>query len=117
MLLISEKTRIVLKLFTPQRRKPDPRLALPDDDRHLSGKTIVFTGGTDGIGRVAVSLLYEMGAHVVILGRDPKKGDAVLKDLAAGGGGGSAQFEACDLASLRSVKDCAERLRDSHGAH
>lgn len=92
--LIGEKTRIVLKLFTPQRRKPDPRHAIPEEDRDLSGKTIVFTGGTDGIGRAAVGMLYAMGAHVVVLGRDPVKSNALLKTLAASDGRGHGTFRA-----------------------
>lgn len=112
--LISEKTRIILKVFTPQRRKSDPRHALAEADRDLSGKTIVFTGGTDGIGRVAVTQLHEMGAHLVILGRSSQKGKALLDELSANGGSGTASFEACDLASLKSVKECAERILAAH---
>lgn len=71
--LLSPKARILLKLFTPQRRKPDPRHALSEADRDLSGRTIVFTGGTDGMGRAAVAMLHAMGADVIVLGRDPDK--------------------------------------------
>jgi len=112
--LISEKTRIVLKLFTPQRRRPDPRHAIPDTDRDLAGKTIVFTGGTDGIGRVAVEMLYRMGANIVVLGRNSGKAAALLGELEASGGRGTASFEPCDLTVLQSVKDCAERILARH---
>ncbi|WP_411819410.1 SDR family NAD(P)-dependent oxidoreductase [Hyphococcus formosus] len=107
---MNEKIRLLLKLFTPQRRKPDPRHAMPKADRDLSGKTIVFTGGTDGIGRVAVSMLYEMGASLVLLGRDTAKGESIVKDLAASDGRGTATFERCDLSSLQSVKECGDRI-------
>ena len=50
--LVSDRTRILLDLFVPQRRTPDPRHAIPQADRNLSGKTVVLTGGTDGIGRI-----------------------------------------------------------------
>ena len=112
--LVSEKTRIILKLFTPQRRKPNPRHALAAAERDLAGKTIVFTGGTDGIGRVAVEMLHQMGAHVVVPGRDAAKGKALLAALAARGGRGKASFEPCNLADLQSVKDCAARILAAH---
>jgi multimeric flavodoxin WrbA len=54
----------------------------------LSGKTIVFTGGTDGIGRVAVEMLYQMGASVVLLGRNEAKGEAVIRELVTAGATG-----------------------------
>lgn len=114
MSLINEKTRILLKLFTPQRRSPDPRYAIPDEDRDLTGQTIVFTGGTDGIGRVAVGMLCEMGANIVVLGRDTVKGAGLVRELEAIGGRGSVSFELCDLTILQSVKDCAERILASH---
>ena len=43
MALISGKTKIILNLFTPQQKRPNPRYAIPDSDKNLSGKTIVFT--------------------------------------------------------------------------
>lgn len=67
MALISEKTRILLNLFLPQRKEPNPKHAIPEKDKNLNGKIIVFTGGTDGMGRVAVDMLYDMGAHLVLL--------------------------------------------------
>ena len=104
MSFLSPKARIALKIFTPQRRRSDPRHELAAPDRDLTGKTIVFTGGTDGMGRVAVAALARMGAEIVVLGRDERKGEEVVREASAPG---SARFELCDLASLESVRDCA----------
>lgn len=114
MKLINDRTRIMLRFFVPQRRKPSPAHAISASDKDLQGKTVVFTGGTDGMGRVAVGMLHEMGANVVLLGRDERKGEAVLGELAAGGGQGSESFLACDLASMHSVQDCAQRILTEH---
>ena len=35
---------------------------------NLNGKTIVFTGGTDGMGKAAVEKLAKMGAEIMLLG-------------------------------------------------
>ncbi|QIZ75773.1 SDR family NAD(P)-dependent oxidoreductase [Ferrimonas lipolytica] len=110
MALLSNKTRIMLNLFVPQRRKSDPRLALSAADSQLDGKTVVFTGGTDGIGREAVIRLHRLGAHVVILGRSEAKGQTLLAQLNQNGGNGQASFELCDLASMASVQDCVQRI-------
>jgi len=112
--LINAKTRIMLNLFVPQRKKPNPRHAIPESDKNLSGKTIVFTGGTDGMGRVAVEMLYKMGAKVVLLGRSKTKGETVVRELTTAGGRGEVSFQVCDLASMRSIKDCSERILAEH---
>ncbi|MCY4195158.1 MAG: SDR family oxidoreductase [bacterium] len=85
-----------------QRRKPDPAHAIPPADRDLTSKTVVFTGGTDGMGRVAVELLCGMGAKVVLLGRNEAKGQAIMDEL-----GSLVEFVHCDLSSLASVRGAA----------
>lgn len=107
--LLSPRTQIILGLFVPQRRKPNPRYALSSKEKDLTGKTIIFTGGTDGIGREAVSTLHQMGANVVIVGRSEAKCKAILQELATTSTTGSASYELCDLTSMDSVKNCAER--------
>lgn len=114
MKLISDKARILLNLFLPQRKKPNPHHAIPEEDKNLSGKTIVFTGGTDGIGRVAVEMLYKMGAHVVLLGRNKAKGETVIREITTAGGRSAMSLQICDLAAMDSVKACAERILDEH---
>lgn len=57
---MSDKTRIMLNLFVPQRRKPAPAHAIPAADRDMTGKTVVLTGGTAGTARVAAGQLCEM---------------------------------------------------------
>jgi predicted Rossmann-fold nucleotide-binding protein len=47
-----------------------------------SGRTMVLTGGTSGIGRAAARELYRKGAHLVVVGRDAEK----LERIAPGTG-------------------------------
>ena len=110
----SKRARLVLNTFVPQRRKPDPRHTIPSSDKNLSGKTVVFTGGTDGMGRFAVEMLYNMGACVVLLGRNKAKGMAVVQAIASSEGRGAMTFQSCDLASMRSVRACADRVLADH---
>jgi len=108
--MANSRLGILLNLFLPQRRNPNPKYAIPEKDKNLKGKTIVFTGGTDGMGRVAVEMLYSMGAHVVVLGRNKTKTENVISEINKTGGKGSLSLQICDLASMDSVNRCAERI-------
>src|SRR5277367_4001451 len=78
----------------------------------LQGKRILVTGVSAGIGVETARALAAHGAHVTRAVRDREKAAAataqVRKDAAANGGG----FEliALDLASLKSVRACADEL-------
>src|ERR1700732_2280894 len=78
----------------------------------LPGKRIFVTGVSAGLGVETARSLAAHGAHVVGAARDLKKAEAataqVRKD--AEGNGGSFELVALDLASLESVRTCAEGL-------
>ena len=42
----------------------------------MKGKTVVITGGTSGIGEVAALELAQMGARIVLVGRDKPRAQA-----------------------------------------
>ncbi|MGB0176668.1 MAG: SDR family oxidoreductase [Owenweeksia sp.] len=50
-------------------------------DLNLSGKKALVCGSSDGIGKAAAMELARMGATVTLLARNPKKLDAVKKEL------------------------------------
>src|ERR1700757_5123237 len=78
----------------------------------LRGKRIFVSGVSAGLGVETARSLAARGAHVVGAARDLKKAEAatvqVRKDAAANGGG--FELVALDLASLKSVRTCAEGL-------
>ena len=82
--MLSKKTKIILKLFVPQQKKPNTKHTIPERDKNLKNKTFVITGGTDGIGRVAVEMLYHMGANIVLLARNKIKAEVLIKELKSG---------------------------------
>jgi NAD(P)-dependent dehydrogenase (short-subunit alcohol dehydrogenase family) len=75
----------------------------------------VITGTTHGIGRVTSRELARAGVKVVMLCRDLARAEAVRREIGAAVPGADVQALACDLASLDSVRRCAERLYASCG--
>ena len=61
----------------------------------LAGRTALITGSTGGLGVAIASTLAAEGAFVVVSGRDKERGDAVVADIRAGGGG--REFVAADI--------------------
>jgi meso-butanediol dehydrogenase/(S,S)-butanediol dehydrogenase/diacetyl reductase len=61
----------------------------------FSGKTVLVTGSTTGIGEACARLFAQSGAAVMVSGRDLARGEAVV--AAIRGAGGKAQFLATDL--------------------
>jgi len=90
------------RLWDYWERNLDPDLFI---DRSLagkvSGKVVVVTGGTSGIGEATAYKLADAGAQVVVVARDPEKAGPVLERIKAAGG--TAKFVSCDLSS---IADC-----------
>ncbi|WP_135821177.1 SDR family NAD(P)-dependent oxidoreductase [Halostella litorea] len=75
-----------------------------------SGRTVLLTGGTSGIGRAAALELGEAGATVFLVGRDADRGAAAAERVRAAGG--DADFLRYDLASQSAVRDLAAAVRE-----
>ena len=76
--------------------------------RQLTGKTVLITGSTDGVGRLVARRLGEAGARVLVHGRDAARGAQVVSDIEQAGG--AATFLRADLASLVEVRRLAEAV-------
>ncbi len=70
-----------------------------------SGRHVVVTGGTSGIGLAAARLLLEEGARVAICGRDPER---LAAAQAALGGGEALLATKCDVLDRDAVARFAE---------
>jgi NAD(P)-dependent dehydrogenase (short-subunit alcohol dehydrogenase family) len=72
----------------------------------LAGKTALVTGATSNIGRAIAIAFAGQGAHVVVSGRDERRGAETLKEIVAAGG--RADFAAAHLdGSARASNDLA----------
>jgi dehydrogenase/reductase SDR family protein 12 len=83
-----------------------------DDDalRSMSGKSVLVTGATSGLGLAAAEGFARLGAGVTLVARDAERGEGARARVAQLPGGGEAHLELCDLAKLASIRDLARRL-------
>ena len=84
---------------------------LPSD---LSGKVVIVTGATDGIGKVTALELARRGATVVGVGRNPEKCAAVEKELRALSVNPAVEFIVGDLSSQQDVHAVADTFLRNH---
>jgi NAD(P)-dependent dehydrogenase (short-subunit alcohol dehydrogenase family) len=76
----------------------------------LSGKTIMITGASSGIGYEAARALLSAHAEVLIAARDQVKGEQAVQALHRAYPESQVQFLPLDLGSLASVRQTAERF-------
>jgi NAD(P)-dependent dehydrogenase (short-subunit alcohol dehydrogenase family) len=80
-------------------------------DKSASGKHIVITGGTSGVGLATARLMVAAGADVLIVGSDRGRTNRAEQALdKTAGADGHAAFLGADLASLEEVRGLAETI-------
>src|SRR5689334_10261779 len=80
----------------------------------MTGKTVLITGSTDGVGRFVAKRLAADGANVLIHGRDESRAQALIAEI-AGDGAPAPIFYCADLSSLAGVRHLADAVRADHG--
>ena len=78
-----------------------------------NGRVIVVTG-TSGLGFETASALVRAGAEVILVGRNPNKGEAAVQKIRSSLPAAAVHFEALDLADLASVRTSARRIRETY---
>ncbi len=76
----------------------------------LTGKTILLTGGTNGIGKVAALELAKMRAEVVIVGRNPQKTEQIVQRIKAESGNPHVEYLVADLSSMQQVREVGQKF-------
>lgn len=77
-------------------------------------QTVLITGATDGLGKEAARELAGKGASVLVHGRDARRTEDVVRELADETGNDSLRYYLADLSSLEQVRELAERVRSEH---
>jgi NAD(P)-dependent dehydrogenase (short-subunit alcohol dehydrogenase family) len=76
-----------------------------------SGRTVVVTGATGGLGLRVSEVLAARGARVLVGSRNPQRGRAALERVSAVASGAAPELINLDLASLDSVRSGAADIR------
>ena len=76
----------------------------------MKGKVVLVTGGTSGIGKAAATALGAMGAEVVVVGRNPERGERAAGEIRRASGG-KVDLALADLSSQKEVRWLAEEFR------
>jgi NAD(P)-dependent dehydrogenase (short-subunit alcohol dehydrogenase family) len=77
--------------------------------------TALITGGTSGIGRATANKLAQLGMHVLVVGRNVKRGENTVAEIRAAGG--RADFIASDLRDASSAREVAKRAVELGEGH
>jgi retinol dehydrogenase 14 len=75
----------------------------------LTGRTVLVTGATSGIGKATAAGLAAMGAHVAVTGRDPQRTETAAREAREAGGGPVDAFVA-DLSAQAEVHRLADEV-------
>ena len=83
-----------------------------DDPRpgSMTGKRVLVTGASSGLGQAAAEGLARLGATVHLLVRNEEKGRAVLDGVRADVPGADVHLELCDVSDLADVRRFADDL-------
>jgi retinol dehydrogenase-12 len=80
----------------------------------MNGKTCIITGANSGIGLETARGLANMGAHVVLVCRNPEKGGAAVADIQRGLPGAQLDLLIADMSSLASVRSLATQILEKY---
>ncbi|MBZ0282729.1 MAG: SDR family oxidoreductase [Anaerolineae bacterium] len=77
----------------------------------MNGKICLVTGATNGIGKATAQALAQMGATVVIVGRNPAKCAAVVSEIKQISGNNNVEALVGDLSVMAEVQQVADQFK------
>lgn len=86
-----------------------------NQSKKLQGKTIIITGATDGIGKALAHMTWQVGANLVLHGRNPQKLQTLLEGLGEGLPGQTATTIKADFSKLQDVSEMAAQILQDVG--
>jgi len=84
------------------------------DTLHMTGKNVLVTGGTGGIGKATAIGLATLGARVGITGRDRVRAEAAATDIRAESGSPAVDVYTADMSSQAEVRRLTGEVLDAY---
>jgi uncharacterized protein len=80
---------------------------------YFSGRLVVITGGSSGIGYAIAQRLTGLGARIVLIADEPRKLDRAVRTL--GGASAGVSSIVCDVGDAAAISGAMATLRREHG--
>jgi retinol dehydrogenase 12 len=80
----------------------------------MNGKICLITGGTNGIGKATAQALAQMGATVVIVGRNAPKTAQLVEEIRAASGNENVDSLLADLSSQQEIRRLANEFKSKY---
>ncbi len=78
---------------------------------NMNGKICLVTGATNGIGKATAQALAQMGATVVLVGRNPEKCAAVVSEIKHSSSNDAVEALIADLSIMAEVQQVADQFK------
>ena len=77
-------------------------------------KICIITGATTGIGRAAALALARQGLNLILIARNERRGDRLVKQINSKPGSGRAEFMKADISSQKQVHRLAHAIKSQY---
>src|ERR1051326_9076958 len=84
---------------------------MKQSDELMYGRVCLITGSSSGIGKATALGLAKLGAHVVMVCRDPARGKAAQAKIKASSGNSAVDLLFVDLASQQSIRQLVQEIQ------
>jgi NAD(P)-dependent dehydrogenase (short-subunit alcohol dehydrogenase family) len=82
----------------------------------MRGRVCLVTGGSSGVGRATATGLAGLGATLLLVSRDPERGERAAEQIRRRTGNSDVHFLPCDLSLQREVRRLAREVAERHPA-
>lgn len=78
-------------------------------------KTVLITGGNDGIGKATAAELSRSGMQVILACRNEEKARLTAREIQEQAGNGQVAVLPCDLGNMESIRGAARQFKEQYG--
>src|SRR5215204_6677853 len=89
----------------------------PETEKHggaMGNRVCLITGATSGIGKATAMGLANMGASVVMVGRDRGRGEAVMAEIKEKSSNASVDLMLADVSSQEEIRRLADEFKEAY---